>query len=79
VDRAFTNSGALRNKSGVTTYYGQIILGANNTVIYSDSGSAFLYDGNSGRLPIMEMVTISSFNASGTGNVHWAQPRLAGV
>src|SRR5262249_48778816 len=40
-----TNSGALRNLSGVTTSYGQIILGENNSVIYSDNGSALAYLG----------------------------------
>ena len=40
-----TNSGALRNLSGVTTFYGQIILGENNSVIYVDSGAALVYNG----------------------------------
>ena len=40
-----TNSGALRNLSGVTTFYGQIILGENNSVIYVDSDAALVYDG----------------------------------
>ncbi|MGZ4973317.1 MAG: hypothetical protein ACXWDN_11200, partial [Limisphaerales bacterium] len=73
-----TNSGALRNLSGVTTFYGQITLGENNSVIYSDSGSALAYlgvnpltdNGNNYNLII---------GGSGTGNVHLGQTSIGGT
>ena len=40
-----TNSGALRNRMGVNTVNGDIILGENNTMIYSDPASALVYQG----------------------------------
>ncbi len=73
-----TNSGALRNLSGVTTFYGQITLGENNSVIYADSGSALAYLGSS---PLTD--NGNNYNliisGSGTGNVHLGQTSIGGT
>lgn len=73
-----TNSGAIRNLSGVTTFNGQITLGENNSVIYADNGSALAYNsanpltdnGNNYNLII---------SGSGTGNVHLGQTSIGGT
>ncbi|EEF57711.1 beta strand repeat-containing protein [Pedosphaera parvula] len=72
-----TNSGALRNLSGVTTFNGQIILGANNSVIYADSGSSLVYNGTT---PLTDNGNNYNLiiNASGSGNVHLGQISIGG-
>lgn len=74
-----TNSGALRNLSGVTTFYGQIILGENNSVIYADSGSALVYDGEFGPLTDNGNNYNLIISASGTGNVHLGATSIGGT
>ncbi|HTB85232.1 MAG TPA: hypothetical protein VK742_16420 [Candidatus Sulfotelmatobacter sp.] len=73
-----TNSGALRNKSGTTTFYGQIFLGANNTVIYSDSGTALLYDAENGPMTDNGNGYNLIVDASGTGNFHMGATQIGG-
>ncbi len=65
-----TNSGALRNLSGVTTFYGQIVLGENNSMIYADSGSALVYDGEGSPLTDNGNGYNLIISGNGTGNVH---------
>jgi fibronectin-binding autotransporter adhesin len=73
-----TNSGALRNLSGVTTFYGQITLGESNNVIYADSGSSLVY---SGAAPLTD--NGNNYNliirASGTSNVRLGQTSIGGT
>ena len=74
-----TNSGAIRNLSGVTTYYGQITLEENNSVIYVDSGSAFF--GLRGKRPLTD--NGSNYNliisGSGTGDFHMGETSIGGT
>src|ERR1700722_6641116 len=72
-----TNSGALRDLSGVTTFNGQITLGENNSVIYVDSAASLVYsgaqltdNGNNYNLII---------SAAGTGNFHMGQTSIGGT
>lgn len=74
-----TNTGALRNQSGVTTFYGQIILGESNTVIYADSGSALVYDGENGALTDNGANYNLIISASGTGNVQLGATSIGGT
>ncbi len=74
-----TNSGALRNLSGVTTFYGQIILGENNSVIYVDSGSALAYDGENGPLTDNGNNYNLIISASGTGNFDMGATSIGGT
>jgi fibronectin-binding autotransporter adhesin len=74
-----TNSGALRNLSGVTTFYGQIILATNNSVIYVDSGSALVYDGEYGPLTDNGNNYNLIISASGTGNFHMGATSIGGT
>lgn len=74
-----TNSGSLRNLSGVTTFYGQIILAANNSVIYSDSGSALVYDGENGPITDNGNDYNLIISGNGTGNVHLGPTSIGGV
>jgi autotransporter-associated beta strand protein len=73
-----TNSGALRNLSGVTTFNGQIILGANNSVIYADTGSSLVYNGAT---PLTDNGNNYNLiiNASGSGNVKLGQINIGGT
>jgi autotransporter-associated beta strand protein len=71
-------NGSLRNLSGVTTFYGQIILGENNSVIYSDSGSALVYDGEYGALTDNGNNYNLVISGSGTGNVHLGATSIGG-
>lgn len=45
-----TNTGALRNQSGSTTFNGQVILEANSCLIYADNGSSLIFSGANGPL-----------------------------
>jgi fibronectin-binding autotransporter adhesin len=74
-----TNSGALRNLSGVTTFYGQIILAENNSVIYSDDGGALVYDGENGPLTDNGNNYNLIISGSGTGNVHLGPTSIGGT
>lgn len=74
-----TNSGALRNLSGVTTFYGQIILGENNSVIYADSGAALVCDAENGPLTDNGNNYNLIISASGTGNVHLGATSIGGT
>lgn len=75
-----TNSGALRNLSGVTTLNGQVILGENNSMIYVDSGGSLVFNTNT-----TSALTDrgSNYNlvlsASGTGNVHLGSISIGGT
>ena len=73
-----TNSGALRNLSGVTTFNGQIVLGENNSVIYADSGSALAYTGAN---PLTDNGNNYDLiiSGSGTGNVHLGETSIGGT
>ncbi len=62
-----TNTGALRNLSGVTTFYGQIILAENNSMIYIDSNASLVYDGEVGPLTDNGNNYNLIISASGTG------------
>jgi autotransporter-associated beta strand protein len=73
-----TNSGALRNVSGVTTYYGQIILGENNSVIYMDSDTALVYDGENGPLTDNGNNYNLIISGSGTGNFQMGATSIGG-
>jgi autotransporter-associated beta strand protein len=74
-----TNSGALRNLSGVTTFYGQIILGQNNSMIYVDSGAALVYDGENGPLTDSGNNYNLIINASGTGDFDLGATSIGGT
>jgi autotransporter-associated beta strand protein len=74
-----TNSGALRNLSGVTTFYGQIILGENNSVIYSDTDSALVYDGENGPITDNGNNYNLIISGNGTGNVHLGATSIGGT
>ena len=74
-----TNSGALRNLSGVTTFYGQIVLGENNSVIYADSDTALVYDGESGPLTDNGNNYNLIISGNGTGNVQLGQTSIGGT
>jgi fibronectin-binding autotransporter adhesin len=73
-----TNSGALRNLSGVSTFNGQITLGGNNSVIYADSGSSLVYNGAS---PLTDNGNNYNLIISvpGTGNVHLGETSIGGT
>jgi fibronectin-binding autotransporter adhesin len=74
-----TNSGALRNTSGVTTFYGQIILGENNSVIYADSDSALVFDAENGPLTDNGNGYNLIISGNGTGNVHLGATSITGT
>ncbi|HUA66113.1 MAG TPA: hypothetical protein VME24_09710 [Alphaproteobacteria bacterium] len=73
-----TNSGALRNLSGVTTFYGQITLGENNSVIYADSDSSLVYDGENGPITDNGNGYNLIISGNGTGNVHLGATSIGG-
>ncbi|HWF18677.1 MAG TPA: hypothetical protein VG754_05390 [Verrucomicrobiae bacterium] len=74
-----TNSGALRNLSGVTTFYGQIILGQNDSMIYVDTGAALVYDGENGPLTDNGNNYNLIISASGTGNFDMGATSIGGT
>ncbi len=73
-----TNSGAIRNLTGVTTYYGQIFLGENNSEIYIDGGGALAYKSS---FPLTD--NGSNFNlvisGSGIGNFDLGPTSIGGT
>jgi autotransporter-associated beta strand protein len=74
-----TNSGALRNTSGVTTFYGQVILGENNSVIYADDDSALVFDAEYGPLTDNGNNYNLIISGNGTGNVHLGATSIGGT
>lgn len=74
-----TNSGSLRNLSGVTTFYGQIILGTNNSMIYVDTDAALVYDGESGPLTDNGNNYNLIISGNGTGNFQMGATSIGGT